>query len=523
MAQPGEAMEPLDPITLEVIGAKQVLAALLPDSAAGAARRAALPFYSPLDDQVWRAHRARASAVDAWALAQPQARLSALRLALGQLPGLQTPTRRLAAHECLRDADLFTLKQFLFYSITLLDHAGALLAQWVDVDPLRAQLAQWMQQLHPEQVATSRFHLSDALDQDLARARRAVRSHARRARRARQALEQELLADYTDLHISLDDTVRIQSGETQRAALDPRLMQTATGWALRAPEGEQAAASLSEEAAACEQRVRVRLSQLLAPHRAALLELEQLWGELDLLLAMHRLRVQWGGCWPQWSQAQEVVLEQGHAPTMPGAQPVSLTLGELPCLLTGPNMGGKSSLLKLVGLCQWCMQSGLPVPARAFRARAVHAIIYTGSDEPHQAASAQGLSSFGREIRRLVTARTHTSPALWLLDEPGRGTHPQEGARLARSIIEVFQARGDTILATTHFPQLANMPGVSRWRIKGLADRGALEESLRALGDDPDALEAALHAAMDYGAQPVTSQEDAIPRDARMIARLLGW
>jgi dsDNA-specific endonuclease/ATPase MutS2 len=122
----------------------------------------------------------------------------------------------------------------------------------------------------------------------------------------------------------------------------------------------------------------------------------------------------------------------------------------------------------------------------------------------------------------MVDARCTPSPVLWLLDELGRGTHPQEGAKLASEIIEALSARGDRILASTHFPELARMQGVALWRIEGLRDREALDALIGKIATSEE-LEQALRDAMSYQPERITQAEDAIPRDATLIAKLLGW
>jgi hypothetical protein len=187
-------------------------------------------------------------------------------------------------------------------------------------------------------------------------------------------------------------------------------------------------------------------------------------------------------------------------------------------------MGGKSVLLRVVGLCQWAAQCGLPVPARRCDFAPVAQITYVGSEEPGVRAAEEGLSSFGREIRRLVRHRDRDAhPVLWLLDEVGRGTHPLEGAAIAVDIIEALAERGDRLLVATHFPEVAAMHDVRRYRIAGLCGEDlpvASEPAQMSYG----AWEEALRAAMDYRPVELDPAERAeIPRDARLVARLLGW
>jgi len=203
-------------------------------------------------------------------------------------------------------------------------------------------------------------------------------------------------------------------------------------------------------------------------------------------------------------------------------QAIDVTLDEAVTVVLGPNMGGKSALLKLVGLCQFCGQAALPIPATSCAFGLVGGLVYVGSEESGGAAEQEGLSSFGREVRRLVAHWEGRAPRVWLLDELGRGTHPGEGARFARGVIQARESAGDRVVAATHFPEIAAVEGVARLRIRGLqVSDEALREALSGLdAQDVGQLTAALRTLMDYRPQP--SRATDVPRDAWRVARALG-
>jgi len=513
---------PADRATREVIGAIALEATLAPASRAGADLVRDLPWFAPAQHDAWRAHVDWLIEVDTWA--SEEANLDRARQDLAELPLLETPLRRLRAGESLRDVDFFTLKRFFYHGARLLEQSRALhegaypLQDWLD----------WIdatcQRIHPEKTRTPRFHLSDALSEQLAEARKKHRALGRSRRKANLAIEDDLRRDYPGIHIGLDGSARLDPSDHARAEQDERLRRAGEHWLILTPNDDNAMEldALEQEIAAHEAMARAELTLTLVDDAARMEEIAATLAAFDLGLATATLRATLGGSWPEWGTSTGCDLEQGHDPRMPAAQRISLHTDHLPTMITGPNMGGKSSLLELVGLCQWCLQRGLPVPAERFRAPPVEAIVYTGSDEPDSARVSEGLSSFGREVRRMVDARRTPSPVLWLLDELGRGTHPQEGAKLAREIIEALCERGDRVLASTHFPELARMPDVALWRIEGLRDRAALE-ALAGEISDPEELERALRAAMSYLPERIEHPEDAIPRDATLIAKLLGW
>ncbi|MEC9400188.1 MAG: hypothetical protein VX475_21360 [Myxococcota bacterium] len=512
---------PADRATRDVIGATALEAMLSPASRAGAQLARDLPWFTPAQHDAWKAHVGWLIEVDAWAREEDD--LERCRQDLAEVPLLETPLRRLRAGESLRDADFFTLKRFFYHATRLLEQSRTLHERAYPLQTWFDWLESTSQRIHPEKTRSPRFHLSDALSAPLAEARKQYRALGRARRQANLAIEDALRDDYPGIHIGLDGVARLDPGDHARAREDERLLQAGDRWRLVTPvDDANELDTLEQEIAAHEATVRAKLTLEIADDAARMEEIASALAAFDLGLATSRLREEMGGSWPEWSASTDCILEDGGDPRMRDAQRVSIQTGETPTLITGPNMGGKSSLIELVGLCQWCLQRGLPAPARRFSAPPVEAIVYTGSDEPDSAHVSEGLSSFGREIRRMVDARCTPSPVLWLLDELGRGTHPQEGAKLASEIIEALSARGDRILASTHFPELARMQGVALWRIEGLRDREALDALIGKIATSEE-LEQALRDAMSYQPERITQAEDAIPRDATLIAKLLGW
>ena len=117
-------------------------------------------------------------------------------------------------------------------------------------------------------------------------------------------------------------------------------------------------------------------------------------------------------------------------------------------LLSGPNAGGKTVVLKTLGLFSKMAQSGLPLPAR----RAVLPVFRSFSclvgDE--QAISSD-LSTFSSAMSRLAEIVRSAGPGtLALLDELGGGTDPEEGGAIAIAALETLLARGARVVVTTH-------------------------------------------------------------------------
>lgn len=258
------------------------------------------------------------------------------------------------------------------------------------------------------------------------------------------------------------------------------------------------------------ERILRRLASLVAAARSDLEELVTILSRLDLALAKGRLSLDLDATEPV-IHAVGLEIKGGRHPLLTGdvvPLDVFLSEGSRTLVITGPNTGGKTVLLKTVGLFALMAQAGLHVPALpGTRLRVFPGIFADIGDEQ---SIEQNLSTFSGHMANIVEMLGRAiEGSLFLLDEIGAGTDPVEGAALARALLEHLHRLGAWTLATTHFGQLKTFayayPGVENasmdfdpetlkptFRVRpGLPGRSHALEIARRLGLDESILQKA--------------------------------
>jgi DNA mismatch repair protein MutS2 len=138
--------------------------------------------------------------------------------------------------------------------------------------------------------------------------------------------------------------------------------------------------------------------------------------------------------------------------------PFDLTLDpeERTLLISGPNTGGKTVLLKSIGLFSAMAQSGIPVPVSDESRLAIFDDVY--ADVGDEQSISSSLSTFSAHLKNLAEVlKSATGNSLVLIDELGSGTDPVEGAALGGAILEALTRRGSLSVATTHLGALKEL------------------------------------------------------------------
>jgi DNA mismatch repair protein MutS len=203
------------------------------------------------------------------------------------------------------------------------------------------------------------------------------------------------------------------------------------------------------------ERVALRTDELLAAAEAV--------AQIDVFAALAQCAAERDYVRPEFVDESTIRIDDGRHPVMEAVLhahfvPNDLRLdpdGHRFILLTGPNMGGKSTYLRQTGLLTIMAQIGSYVPARAMRLGIVDRIftrIGAGDD------LASGQSTFYMEMAEAANIlRRSTRRSLLLIDEVGRGTGTIDGLSIAQAICEYLlglEGQSPMVLFATHFHEL---------------------------------------------------------------------
>ena len=209
-----------------------------------------------------------------------------------------------------------------------------------------------------------------------------------------------------------------------------------------------------------EQKVFGRVKDEVEEKLSVLRQLAQALAYLDGLLGFARIAYDNNYKAPEFTDSRDISIEQGRHPVVEAVSQTrfipndtSLTDDESLWVLTGPNMGGKSTYLRQVALLCVLAQSGSLIPAKSSRLPILDRIFTRiGSGDN----LAEGKSTFLVEMEEAAAiCNQSTRNSLVILDEVGRGTSTHDGIALAQAIIEyIAQSIGCRCLFATHYHEL---------------------------------------------------------------------
>ena len=146
-----------------------------------------------------------------------------------------------------------------------------------------------------------------------------------------------------------------------------------------------------------------------------------------------------------------VLFRRGDAGELREVVPLDLRLDDQlrTLVITGPNAGGKTVAMKTVGLFSVMLSYGIPVPVEEKSDLCIFERLFV--DIGDEQSMEEDLSTFSSHVGNLSRMVREAGPgSLILIDEAGTGTDPEEGAALARAVLEQLTASGARTVATTH-------------------------------------------------------------------------
>ncbi|PWU00332.1 MAG: hypothetical protein C5B53_04185, partial [Candidatus Melainabacteria bacterium] len=219
------------------------------------------------------------------------------------------------------------------------------------------------------------------------------------------------------------------------------------------------------------QRILEETSRTVAEHRDEIETTQETLIELDKIFARARLGIKYNGTIPDISKDQSFALLQARHPLLALKSSSSAVIGNdivltgseksdakhgTTLVITGPNTGGKTVLLKTIGLLSLMLRAGLMLPVKQGSTARIFQDVY--ADIGDEQSLEQSLSTFSAHMSNVVQIlNSADNTSLVLLDEVGAGTDPREGAALAQAIMEYLNDLGSLTVVTTHLVELKTL------------------------------------------------------------------
>ncbi|WP_099335617.1 endonuclease MutS2 [Clostridium cadaveris] len=179
--------------------------------------------------------------------------------------------------------------------------------------------------------------------------------------------------------------------------------------------------------------------------------------EYDMIWAKAKYSNAINGIKPKLNERGYIKIVQGRYPLIKNGVPLNFEIGKdyRSLVITGPNAGGKTVVLKSIGMMILAVQSGFHIEAKEGTEISVFRNIFVdiGDDQSIE----NSLSTFSSHVKNLASIiKESAKSSLLLFDEIGSGTEPNEGAALAIAILEELYKKGCITVATTHYGEIKN-------------------------------------------------------------------
>ncbi|AJD29759.1 MULTISPECIES: endonuclease MutS2 [Clostridium] len=179
--------------------------------------------------------------------------------------------------------------------------------------------------------------------------------------------------------------------------------------------------------------------------------------EYDMIWAKAKYSKVINGIKPKLNDYGYIKIIKGKYPLIKDSIPLDFEIGKdyRGLIITGPNAGGKTIVLKTIGLLTLAIQSGFHIEAKEGTEFSVFKKLFVDIGDNQSVENA--LSTFSSHVKNLAEIiRESTKSTLLLFDEIGSGTEPNEGSALAIAILEELYHKGSITVSTTHYGEIKN-------------------------------------------------------------------
>ena len=232
-------------------------------------------------------------------------------------------------------------------------------------------------------------------------------------------------------------------------------------------------------------RILVEFTNLVRPYYEAIAQSVYFLAEVDALRAKAQFSISIRAikpylvseCEVDWHEARHPLLEMSLVRQGRKIEPltIKLTKKQRILLISGPNAGGKSVCLKTVGLLQYMLQCGLPIPLHErSRAGLFKSIFIDIGDEQ---SIENDLSTYSSHLLNMKNCiKFSNGKSLLLIDEFGTGTEPQLGGAIAEAVLDRFNKNKVFGVITTHYTNLKHFAAQTEGIVNGamLYDRNQM-------------------------------------------------
>lgn len=238
-------------------------------------------------------------------------------------------------------------------------------------------------------------------------------------------------------------------------------------------------------------RILIDVCDSLRPHIQALTLCYDWIGLFDFISAKALLSNEWDAIYPtitpkpeiRWIKATHPLLRRNLKAHGREIVPLDISLtapDKRLLIISGPNAGGKSVCLKTVGLLQYMLQCGMPIPISPDSSAGIFGKLFI--DIGDEQSIEDDLSTYSSHLRNMKHfARNAGGSTLLLIDEFGGGTEPQIGGAIAEALLHKFNDQACFGVITTHYQNLKSYAEETKGLVNGamLYDRHEMRPLFR--------------------------------------------